>query len=137
MTSHRPRRDSRGIVLIEVLVSLLIFAFGILGLVGLQAAMARSQTASDARARAGYLATEIIGQMWADRPNLVTYATSATMPCGLKTRCGDWRAKVAAQLPAGVPTIVVNGATSAVSVTINWSLPNGAAHVYSTNTLIR
>ncbi len=59
-------------MLIEALVAVLIFAFGVLGIVGLQAAMTKAQTQSKSRADASLLAQQVIGSMWTDTPNLAS-----------------------------------------------------------------
>lgn len=50
--------------LIEVLVSVLIFSVGLLGIVGMQAAAAKASTNAKYRSDAALLANEIIGKMW-------------------------------------------------------------------------
>jgi len=58
----RPRQ--RGVALIETLVSILIFSFGVLGLIGLQATAVDFSTAAEDRNRASLLANEIASNMW-------------------------------------------------------------------------
>mgnify|MGYP000471049646 CR=1 FL=1 len=65
------RRTNKGIALIEALVGILIFTTGILGVVGLQAAMTRAQGSAKARADAAILSSELIGLMWADSAHTV------------------------------------------------------------------
>jgi type IV pilus assembly protein PilV len=119
-------RRQGGATLLEILVSVLILSLGILALVGLQA---RSLTAAgDAKYRveATNFADQIVGQMWIDRPNLVSYPTYAA-PAAVA-----WRDRVLAALPGAVtPVIAVtpdpNG--SLVTVTVSWvppGLPAGA-----------
>ena len=66
-------RRQRGVALVEALVGILIFAFGIVGLVGLQVAMTRAQGSAKYRADAAYLSSQALGAMWADRRNLAKY----------------------------------------------------------------
>lgn len=117
----------RGIVLIEALVGIMIFAFGLLGMVGLQAAMTQAQTASRYRADASNLANELLGKMWSDTPaNLPSYATGQ---CASYGHCADWLAKVQAALPAGGATITVTevpAGTLAIyntAIHVSWSQP--------------
>lgn len=121
------RPQQRGFVLLEALVALMIFAFGVLALVGLQAAMTKSQTASKFRADAGYLAQQLIGAMWADVPNLTSYGTGN---CTGYARCADWAGKVSAALPSSGYTVTVNAATGEVTVRIVWQQPNEEQHNY-------
>jgi type IV pilus assembly protein PilV len=60
--------------LIEVLVSLLLFAFGLLGLIGLEATAINLSVDSEDRSRAALLANEIASYMWAN--NSVTVPSS-------------------------------------------------------------
>jgi type IV pilus assembly protein PilV len=131
----RTRRNARGIMLIEVLVALLLFAFGILGLVGLQASMTQTQGASKVRADAAYLASELLGIMWSDATNLANYTTAG---CAGYPRCNDWKNKLETQLPGGTLTqLTFDGATGDVFLRIDWAMPNGGTHKYTTNATVR
>ena len=129
--SAAPRRASRGFVLIEALVAMLIFAFGVLGIVGLQAAMTKAQTSSKFRADAAFLAQQLVGTMWSDTPHLTSYATAS---CASYARCDQWADKVAAELPSGTAAITVNGA--AVQIAVSWTPPNEETHTYTTTAAI-
>jgi len=72
--------------LLEVLVAILIFSFGILGLVGLQANMINEQSAAKYRSDAGYLAGELTGLIWADVTNIGSYAVASGLAIALPTR---------------------------------------------------
>lgn len=65
---HRPaapaRPRQRGAFLLEALVSVLIVALGILGLVGLFARSVQNVDETKFRAEAAHLAASLIGQMW-------------------------------------------------------------------------
>jgi type IV pilus assembly protein PilV len=127
----RPRRIAPGIALIEALVGILIFAMGVLGIVGLQAAMTKAQTSGKFRGDASYLANGLIGAMWADdvTNNLSKYATAG---CATYSPCSDWSAKVAGALPGGSADIAVDAARN-VTVTIQWTVPNEGTHSYTTS----
>src|SRR2546430_16737962 len=60
------RQQQTGAYLLEALIGILIFALGVLGIVGLQAASLRTTTDSAMRAEAVFAANQLIGQMWAD-----------------------------------------------------------------------
>jgi type IV pilus assembly protein PilV len=62
------RRTQAGGFLLEALIGVLIFSFGILGIVGLQAASLRHTGQSEYRAEAMYYANSLISQMWTDDP---------------------------------------------------------------------
>lgn len=72
--------DQQGVVLLEALIGILIFSFGIIGLVGLQAAMLKSTSAAQYRSEAGYIAQQQLGLMWADPCNLAAYSTGGATP---------------------------------------------------------
>ena len=60
------RHTQSGAFLLEALIAILIFSFGILGIVGLQAKAIRFTNDSEYRAEATYLANSLISQMWSD-----------------------------------------------------------------------
>jgi type IV pilus assembly protein PilV len=124
----------RGFSMIEALVALLIFSFGILGLVGLQATMTQAQTAAKFRGDAAYLASEVIGSMWADFSNRASYNTGGD--CEEYARCTAWLAKVADLLPSGTATIAV-GLNNTVDVTIQWVESDQSRRTYTTSTSVR
>ena len=124
---------SRGVALIEVLVAMLIFMLGVLGLIGMQGSLTRSQSEAKIRADAAYLASEVIGRMWVDINNLTGYEGNAD--CSAEG-CAEWRSKLGQVLPGGGATITVDEATGDVSVTVTWALPNGDTHRYVTQTTI-
>ena len=75
MASRAPRsRSSRfpqdGSALLEALVAILIFSFGVLGLVGILAASVRATNDARYRAEAANLANALILQFSQDRENL-------------------------------------------------------------------
>jgi type IV pilus assembly protein PilV len=109
-----PRRRNRGSALIEAVVALVLFSAGIVGLIGLQARMVTAQSDAKYRADAVYLVSELVGAMWADRPNLASYATA---------------------LPSGSAAVTVNNGI--VTVTLTWTPPNYGTHTYSASTAIR
>lgn len=128
------RRAVRGVALIEALVGVLIFALGIIGLVGLQVAMTRAQGAAKIRADANNLGSEVIGIMWADRANLQKYNGAA---CESYDPCQEWTDKVAAALPGGEATLSYDAATGGVGIEITWSSPAEGNHRHVLTTSIR
>jgi type IV pilus assembly protein PilV len=137
--STRPDRQ-RGFTLLEVLVSLLIFAFGILGLVGLQATAVRFATDAQQRAEATFLADQLLGRMLISDPSTIdTFAhhPGGTTPCApmgdpsTSPVVAEWLDDVAAALPNAGGTrqqIVVDAATSQVTVHLCWRNGNDATH---------
>ena len=132
---HTQRRAARvqGFMLIEVLVSILIFSIGVLALVGLQAKMTKAQSASKFRTDAAYLSNELMGVMWSDLKNLGSYAN-----CASYARCTDWQTKVSQNLPGGIATVdSVNAATGEVSITIKWTQSTEDQHTLKTTTFVK
>ena len=116
------RSRSLGMSLTEVLVSTVIFAVGILGL--LSANATAFQTFSDAKYRvdAALLADRLIGEIWVDRANVAAYA-HAGGAWGVTDRISPWMTEVTNTLPASDATVAVVG--TQVSVTVTWQ-PAGA-----------
>ncbi|TFZ08725.1 type IV pilus modification PilV family protein [Ramlibacter humi] len=137
-SSRHPSRRSaqRGVALIEALVGILLFAIGILGLVGLQASMTKAQTTAKARGDAAYLANEVVSRMWLDRANMGNYTTTPATVC-TNTTCAAWVNKVATTLPVGQASITATPSTGSVQLTITWSPPSEGTRTYVLNTSIK
>ena len=58
------RRSQHGIALLECLIAMLIFSFGVLGLIGLEAQAINFSVDAEDRNRAALFAGEIASQMW-------------------------------------------------------------------------
>lgn len=109
VTNCKPARQS-GSALLEALIAILLFSFGVLGLVGLQANSMRLASDAKMRVDASYLANQQIGQMWADMANLGNYV-------GSDVTVDD--------LPEGKMTTQVTG--DKVVVTVSWKTPGAAS----------
>ncbi|KXS31911.1 MAG: putative Tfp pilus assembly protein PilV [Candidatus Gallionella acididurans] len=133
---HHGSRAQQGSVLLEGLISILLFSVGILAIVGMQAAAIKNTSDAKYRADASYFANQIIGQMWADRANLPSYnnnAIAGTAPCNptgtlsIYPNVTGWLNAVTTSLPnavSGVQQIVVNAAANnLVTVTVCWKPP--------------
>jgi len=118
-TLAKRARNQRGVALIEALVGMLIFAFGILGMIGLQASMTRAQGSAHYRADASNLASELFGLIQTDTlANMDKYASDK---CADYARCADWLRRVQATLPSGQAVVTAASASGAVSVTVSWA----------------
>lgn len=134
----RPGRQSQqGVMLIEALVAILLFALGIVAVMGLQANMIAQTTQAKYRVDASYLANQIIGKMWANQGT----STNSNLPKYTAPGYADrdaWDATVAATLPNGAGTITLAPATGSpqvngnlVTVTVTWKVPEDpATHKY-------
>ena len=127
---HRHCRFDLGVSLIEVLVVLVLFSVGLIGMVGLQARAVQVSVSAEDSARAALLANDIASRMWGARS--VTLDSAAI---------SDWNARVAdpAQggLPNGVGTITVAATPIGNVATINvaWRAPHEPSttvHAYQT-----
>ena len=120
---------ARGFVLIEALVSIAIFSFALIGLVSLQSASVTAATDAKYRSDASYLSSQIIGQIWSDRPNILNYNHRNTgtpcLPGGAASTNPvvlSWLADVAATLPgatSSTQTLAV-GAGNTITVVVCW-----------------
>ncbi|MEC5216643.1 type IV pilus assembly protein PilV [Actimicrobium sp. GrIS 1.19] len=113
---HSPRRQS-GMTLIEVLVSLLIFSFGFLGLIGMQARAIQVSSDSEDRSRAALMANEIVGTMWAQN----TLTPAASEITAWKARLADRTASTYLPNATGTVSAPVSGV---VTVTVTWRAPS-------------
>ena len=80
---RRSFRTQRGLSLLEALLAIVILAFGILGLAGLQAKMQSAEVESYARSQALILLDDMAARLNANRANGAAYANAA-QPIGTK-----------------------------------------------------
>ena len=125
------RRRSGGFSLIEVLITILIFAVGLLGMAALQAVSMRSNQSANFRTQATALAYMIIDRMHANSDAVMRgeyYTQMATRACtagpddGARTSTYDmqqWQQQIACQLPGGQGAILFPG--DKVQVQITWT----------------
>lgn len=73
---------SRGVTMIEVLVTIVILTFGLLGIVGLQARMQLAQAESYHRSHAVLLMQDIVDRLTANRTNALNYVTGTPLGTG-------------------------------------------------------
>jgi type IV pilus assembly protein PilV len=136
--STTSRKQQTGAYLLEALIGILIFALGVLGIVGLQAASLRTMTDSAMRAEAVFAANQLLGQMWADdETNLIANYSSAIggqpykdFAAQLKgAQGGTWVAD-----PAVIfDTVPAPSQTSHyVVINIRWKSTGGDIHNYTT-----
>lgn len=120
---HHPRgAKASGMSLIEVLVSVLIFSFGLLGLLALQARATQFSVSAEDTNRASLLANELAAAMWVAR--------TVQLP---QADLDAWNDRVAnaraAGLPGGVGTVAVtgSGASAVARISITWQPPRAAS----------
>ncbi|WP_431113041.1 type IV pilus modification PilV family protein [Variovorax paradoxus] len=120
------RARQRGSVLLEAVVGIFVLSFGVLAIVGLQAAMNHAQGTAKFRADAANLAAELVGLMWVDQPGLAFYTTDQ---CKTRSACRQWAAKVASAIPKG-ETEILNLGSGAVEIKVKWTSAMEGEHVY-------
>ena len=131
-------KNNEGFTLIEVLISMLILAVGLLGLAGLQATGLRNNISAYNRSQATQLAYDLADRMRANVAEAQNYTTSiyftqapagtAVPNCELAAGCSTtqmaqndlsvWNTNVTTILPMGQGT--VGAAGSFFTITINW-----------------
>lgn len=117
MESSPSAFSQQGVVLLEVLISILIFSMAVMAIVGLQATMVKNTSDAKYRADASYIAQQRIGAMWADPANLDDYL--------------EVNADISSLLPSGQRT-VAELAPGQYQVTITWQAPGEAQHNFTT-----
>lgn len=123
-------RRVNGFTLLEVLIALLIFSFGLLGLAALQTYSIRTNQSANMRSQAVVLANMMLDNMRANRINLVGYygnaysafsCTGTPSTTSIAARDRDvWLQQLACQLPQGRGAVVPMNANE-VAVCIRWS----------------
>lgn len=130
-------RSCRGTSMVEILVTVLVLAIGLLGLAGLQGTSLRNNQSAYARTQATNLAYEIIDAMRAN----VTVARaggynigygSAPSASGIaQTDLTAWRNRIIALLPSGEGQITQNGTTFTIGVRWDDSRGTEAVQVFT------
>lgn len=137
--SHNAPSPQSGFSLIEVMIAMAIFAFGLLALAALQVAAVRATTDSQYITQANLLANEMVGMIWGAPTamalsayhNLDTQASLPSSPAIVAANASTWRDDVQRQLPQGQGQVAVNG--TQVTVTVSWQSRTGQrSHVLTT-----
>ena len=144
------RQPQTGAYLLEALIGILIFSFGILGIVGLQAQAIRVTNDAELRAEAIYLANALISQMWIDNPTpahlKATYDSTAA-GSGYVNFANQVQTKLSGA-DVAAPIVKVNdpslpappsNTSSVVQVQVFWRVPGdppAITHNYTTTGVI-
>jgi type IV pilus assembly protein PilV len=128
------KSSQQGVVLIETLIAILLFSFGLLALIGLQAVLSKDVTHAKTRSEASLLANQLIGQIWTDQTNLNSYAMAAGDCAATYAPCQAWRGMVRQTLPSGSAGVAVNG--NQVDITLDWQLPGESAGRYQISAVV-
>lgn len=109
----------RGFMLLEVVVALILFSLGLVGMLKLQARASQVASASEDRNRAALLANEMVSSMWAQRNLKVDDGTKST-----------WQGKVGDPQAGGLPNgsgAVTFDDPQLATITIEWDAASGRA----------
>jgi len=151
MNMIRTRATQTGSMILEALISILIFSIGILALVGMQATAVNNAGDAKYRSSAGFLANEMVGAVWAARQinplaqasNVSAFIPDPSFACSNCSASGvgnsttnSWANNVAKALPIATTSITITAGTI-VTITIGWQAPNDAvAHRHAVQTFI-
>lgn len=117
-----------GFSLIEVLVTMVIISFGMLGIAGVIINGLKNNNSSYARTQASVLANDIIDRMRANKTTaeLSTYPYNLALtasPTGAGVPLNDlneWRASLATAMPSGTGSVAMDAVTKKVTVVVQW-----------------
>ncbi len=123
----RSLKKQSGSFVIEALISILLFAVGIVALMIVMAQSTNQSGLSKVRNDASYLAGELIGDLW------VSVSSTAV---GLNTvDTSAWQSHVASVMPPGSPApLLTYSGTTGINILIQWPDPKdpNVTHQYQT-----
>lgn len=138
-------KKQHGSMLLEALISVVIFSMGILAIIGLQAASVRASTDAKYRTEASFLANELVGKMWGHTRTAAALEAEfegslGSGGPGYLAWCGQINdlkdGTVMKTLPGAQtnpPTVAIQQITNSsgnqsaqVTITVNWLLPGEA-----------
>jgi len=128
MMTMRLRKKNQGSSLLEVLISVVILAIGLLGLAGLQMASQKNNHSAQFRTHAVIQAYSLIDRMRLNKSENYALAMTSTAPAGTLRRDTDlsaWITELKTILPLGAGEVTVNG--SIVSVVVRWNDSRGTS----------
>lgn len=100
-----------GFMMIEVLIAILLFSVGLLGMIALQTATVQNATNAEYRTMAATLANDIVTQMWIRKTDDPTAA-------GLAADITNWKTKVQnSDLPNATGTVEKSAGVTSVIIT--------------------
>ena len=129
---------TEGFALLEVLIAILIFSIGIMGLIGIQASSIRAQVDSKNRSQATLLANQVVADIWTQVGTSTTTLSSFNKSYSATLTPSDpWGIALASSpLPNAVLTVDTSNAPE-VTITITWQKsPAEAAHSFDFTTQI-
>ncbi len=148
------KRLDRGFTLLEVLIALLIFSLGLLGMAGLMVLSVKTNQSAFLRTQATFLAQAMMDRMRANTGQIpayaITYPAAGVDPCAAGAACGPaaiaahdiaiWSTQLTDSLPNASAAIVCNGALLGTGIQLGASPYNGQCTMtmqWSESTLAR
>lgn len=129
LSSSRGSPNQSGVVLLELLIAILVFSFGVLGIVGLAAVSTKGVSESRYRTEAAALADEYIAQISiANSSTWANFATGGTVFNAWKaeriTRPGTGLPNGDASVAVGTAAYAGGVARGNVTIEISWKDPS-------------
>jgi type IV pilus assembly protein PilV len=118
-----------GFTMLEVLVTMIIVSFGLLGIAGIIMNGLKNNQSSYARSQASWLANDIVDRMRANRAaaegaNSSPYNLAiGADPTGATVAAIDltsWRSALETSLPSGTGAVSLDNTSKKVTVTVQW-----------------
>jgi type IV pilus assembly protein PilV len=128
--SNQVIHHQSGSMLLEALISVVIFSIALIGLIGIQGHSIKQNLQTKFRNDAGFIANRIMSDIHRDAANYLLYGddvgtpltydadTSGSYAAGSPQR--QWAENVAAVLPNGRVVVLSNAADASVTVTVSW-----------------
>ena len=119
----------KGFTLLEILVTLVILAIGLLGLLSLQIVSLKNNHSAQLRTTAIVHAYDILDRIRLNKSADYTVAIGATITgTDMKNQdLAEWKANLAADLPEGDGSITYPGTADIVEVTVQWNDQRGTS----------
>lgn len=121
----------RGVGLIEVLISIVVVALGVLAIIRMQTSMVQANQSALLRSQATFLVYDMADRLRVDRESAITglynrnfddeMPSAGVSVVGTETR--DWLERIDDVLPAGEGAIASNG--NQVTVSVRWDDSRG------------
>ncbi|WP_260295704.1 type IV pilus modification protein PilV [Sedimenticola hydrogenitrophicus] len=127
----RNKRRQCGFSMIEVLISIVVLAIGLLGIAGLQLSSLKGTDSANYRSTATMLSYDIVDKMHANRALALAGSYSIAMAAGLPASpttiqdvdIANWLTALDTYLPSGDGSITI--ANGVVTVTVQWDDSRG------------
>lgn len=126
LLSSRKKINQRGFSMLEVLVTLVIVSFGLLGVAALLATGLRNNQSSEWRTQASILAYDMAERMRANRQAALdgSYVTATTATGVVASDKAAWSSSLAQRLPSGSGTVTMTNVRY-FTITIQWDDTKG------------